>query len=72
MSKKNDVILKALNVVSWVIFIGLCIEAGALIFNFILTFFKPIASHDIYKGLNLSEMYENNFSHFIGIYFFLL
>ena len=72
MSKKNDVILKALNVVSWVIFIGLCIETGALIFNFILTLFKPIASHDIYKGLNLSEMYENNFSHFIGIMSFVV
>ncbi len=72
MSKKNDVILKVLNVVSWVIFIGLCIEAGALIFNFILTLFKPIASHDIYKGLNLSEMYENNFSHFIGIMSFVV
>jgi hypothetical protein len=72
MSKKNDVILKALNVVSWVIFIGLCIEAGALIFNFILTLFKPIASNDIYKGLNLSEMYENKFSHFIGIMSFVV
>jgi hypothetical protein len=72
MSKKNDVILKALNVISWVIFIGLCIEAGALIFNFILTLFNPIASNDIYKKLNLSEMYENKLSHFIGIMSFVV
>jgi hypothetical protein len=72
MSKKNDVILKVLNVVSWVIFIGLCIEAGALIFNFILTLFKPIATYDIYKGLNLSEMYENKLAHFIGIMSFVV
>jgi hypothetical protein len=71
MSKKNDVILKALNVVSWIIFIGLCIEAGAIIFNFILTLFNPIASNDIYKGLNLSEMYENSFPHFIAIMSFV-
>ena len=72
MSKRNDFILKALNVASWIIFIGLCIEAGALIFNFILTLFKPIATHDIYKGLNLSEMYENKFAHFIGMMSFVV
>jgi hypothetical protein len=60
MTKKDDFILKALNVVAWVIFIGLCVEAGALIFNFIFTLFKPIASNNIYKGLNLSELYQNH------------
>ncbi len=72
MTKKNDFILKVLNVVSWIIFIGLCIEAGALIFNFIFTLFKPIATHNIYKGLNLSEMYENQFAHFIGVVSFVV
>jgi hypothetical protein len=72
MSKKNDAILKVLNVVSWIIFLGLCVEAGALVFNFILTLFRPIATHDIYKGLNLSEMYENKFVHFIGMMSFVV
>jgi len=72
MSKNNDVILKVLHVLSWIIFIGLCIEAGALIFNFIFTLFKPIASHNIYKGLNLSEMYEKQFPHFIGVMSFIV
>ena len=72
MSKNNDVILKVLHVLSWIVFIGLCIEAGALIFNFIFTLFKPIASHNIYKGLNLSEMYEKQFPHFIGVMSFVV
>lgn len=72
MSKKKDVILKVLNVVSWIIFIGLCIEAGALIFNFMFSLFRPIASHDIYNGLDLSEMYENKFAHFIGLMSFVV
>jgi hypothetical protein len=59
MSKKNDVILKVLHVASWIAFIGLCIEAGALIFNFLFSLFKPNASQDIHKGLDLSEMYAN-------------
>lgn len=72
MKKKNDFILDVLNVVSWVVFIGLCIEAGALIFNFIFALLKPIASHNIYKGLNLSELYENQFGHFIGVMSFIV
>jgi hypothetical protein len=72
MSAKNDFILKALNVVSWIIFIGLCIEAGALIFNFIFTLFKPIATQNIYKGLNLSELYEMKFAHYIGLMGFVV
>lgn len=72
MTKNSDFILKALNVVSWIIFIGLCVEAGALIFNFILTLFKPIATHNIYQGLDLSEMYENQFPHYIGVMSFVI
>lgn len=72
MSKKNDFILKALNVVSWIVFIGLSIEAGALLFNFILTLFKPIAANNIYKGLNLSALYELNFSQYIGVMSFAI
>jgi hypothetical protein len=72
MSKKNDSILKVLHVVSWIAFIGLCIEAGALIFNFLYTLFKPTASRDIYKGLDLSEMYANQFPQFVGVMSFVV
>jgi hypothetical protein len=72
MSKNMDAMLKGLHVMSWIIFIGLCIEAGALIFNFVFTFFNPIASNNIYEGLNLSEIYEKQTSHFIGLMSFVL
>ena len=72
MTKKNDFILDVLNVVSWIIFIGLCIEAGALIFNFIFTLFRPIATQNVYNGLNLSELYENHFPHFVGVMSFAI
>ncbi len=72
MSKKKDFILDALNVVSWIIFIGLCIEAGALIFNFIFAVFKPIAAHNIYRGLDLSNLYQNNFKQFVAVMSFVI
>ncbi|MFM1753145.1 MAG: hypothetical protein RLZZ236_84 [Bacteroidota bacterium] len=67
MEKNNSTILKGLHVVSWIIFIGLCIEAGALLFNFGFTLYRPIASHNVYNGLNLSNLYQNELGHFIGI-----
>jgi len=72
MTKKNDAILKVLHVVSWIAFLGLCIEAGALLFNFVYVLFKPIASHNIYKGLDLSNMYANHFPQFIGVMSFVV
>lgn len=72
MSKNNDIILKVLHVLSWIVFIGLCIEAGALLFNFSFTLFKPIASQSIYKGLDLSEIYGKQFPHFIGLMSFVV
>ena len=72
MTKKDDFILKTLNVVAWVIFIGLCVEAGALLFNFTFTLFKPIATLNIYKGLNLSELYTHHFAHYVGLMSFVL
>lgn len=64
-TKKQDLIITTMKILSWIIFIGLCIESGALLFNFTFTFFKPVAAHDIYKGLNLYGLYEKQFIHFI-------
>lgn len=67
MKKHNDFVLKALELITWIIFIGLCVEAGALLFNFAYTIFKPIAAHNVYNGLNLSELYQKQFFHFAGL-----
>ncbi|HET8884886.1 MAG TPA: DUF2975 domain-containing protein [Salinimicrobium sp.] len=72
MSKKNNVIFKFLSVVAWVIFVGLCIEAGALIVNFVLSFFKPEIVHNLYQDLDLSEMYKRSKSAFFSMYSFIL
>lgn len=72
MTKKTDFLLKALHVLSWIIFIGLCIESGALIFNFTYSIYQPIAAHNIYKGMDLSSLQENNFAHFIGLMSFIV
>lgn len=64
--------IKTLHVISWIIFIGLCVESGALIFNFTYSVFKPIAAHNIYKGLNLSVLQQKHFAHFVGLMSFIV
>jgi hypothetical protein len=72
MSQKNDFIFTGLSVVAWVIFIGLCIEAGALIVNFVFSLFKPEVLHNLYQKLDLSDMYNRSKWVFFGIYSFIL
>ena len=68
MKKNYDFILKALEVISWMVFIGLCIDSGAYIFRFIFSFIKP----HYYKDLILAEMQEKQSGHYIGIMSFII
>ena len=56
----NQPSLMLITVVIWAIFIGLCIQAGALLFTFIYSLFKPIVAQDLFEGLNLSALREQN------------
>lgn len=72
MSKTNNFIFTGLHVVAWVIFVGLCIEAGALVVNFIFSIYKPEFVQNLYQKLDLSEMYNRSKGAFYGIYSFIL
>lgn len=72
MSKKNNFAFKVLSIVAWVIFVGLCIEAGGLLVNFIFSLYKPEFVQNLYQKLDLSEMYERSKWAFFGMYSFIL
>jgi hypothetical protein len=72
MSKTNNIVFKGLHIVVWVIFVGLCIEAGGLIVNFIFSFYKPEFVQNLYQKLDLSEMYERSKWAFFSMYSFIL
>ncbi len=72
MSKKNNFLLHALHIVSWIIFVGLCIEAGALLVNFIFTHYNPEFVHNLYQKLDLSEMYHRSKWDFYRIFSLIL
>jgi len=72
MSTKNNFVFKALHVIAWIIFVGLSIEAGALILNFIFSLFKPEFVQNLYQKLDLTDMYAVNPWIFYGMYSFIL
>ena len=55
MSETNKFVFIALQLIAWIIFVGLCIEAGALLVNFIYSLFKPEIVHNLYQKLDLSQ-----------------
>lgn len=72
MSKGNNFVFKGLHIVAWVIFVGLCIEAGGLIVNFVFSLFKPELIQHLYQKMDLSEMYKESKLAFFGIYSLVL
>jgi len=72
MSKRNIFVFKALHIVAWIIFIGLSIDAGGLIVNFIFSLFKPEIVHKLYQKLDLSELLNSSKLAFFGMYGFIL
>ena len=66
MSIKTDFFLKTLHVIAWIIFVGLCIDAGGLMVNTYVTLFvNPEASARFWGGMKLYPLYKFNQSHYV-------
>lgn len=72
MSKTNSFVFKGLHIIAWIIFIGLSIEAGALVVNFTFTIYKPEVVQNLYQKLDLIEMYNSSKWTFFGMYSFII
>ena len=61
-------VLNVLLVISWVIFIGLCITAGGIIVNAVLTLIlDPIIAKNLWKLADLSSLFAYDKGYFIAI-----
>lgn len=72
MSKTTNFVFWALYIVSWLIFVGLSIEAGGLLVNFFFSLYKPEIISNLYQKLDLTQMYQDSKMAFFGIYSFIL
>ncbi len=67
MITQTETILKYLHIISWIVFVGLLIKAGAILLSFFLSFENPEAANDLYLGLDLSDLKSNNIYHFSSL-----
>lgn len=72
MSKTDNIIFTILKIVAWIIFVGLSIESGGLIVNFIFSLFKPEMIPNLYQKLDLTDMYDKSNWAFYNMYSFIL
>ena len=72
MSNTNNLVFKGLKIITWIIFIGLCIEAGGLILNFVFSLTNPEFVNQLYVDLDLSEIYKRSKWAFFTMYSFIL
>lgn len=63
---KTKLMLRVLHVIAWIIFIGVCIEAGGSIFSAAYTLMiNPINAASFWVGNDLSGLYQYNPEYFL-------
>lgn len=72
MLPKGHVVFKGLTILAWVIFVGLCVDAGGLIVNCVVSVFAPDSVQYLYQKLDLTEVYGHSKLTFMIIYTFIL
>lgn len=66
MKTKTKQALATMNVFSWIVFIGCCMQTGALLFTFFMSLFtNPLAAKNLYLGLNLSDLYASSTTYYV-------
>jgi hypothetical protein len=59
-------ILTVLQVLSWIIFVGLCFDVGCIIFNTGYAHFRPSSVNGFWNGSDLSALYAFDKGHFFA------
>jgi hypothetical protein len=60
--------LKILHVIAWILFIGLSIEAGGIIFNaFFTLLLNPVGARHFWQEIDLSDLYKYDPGYFFAV-----
>ncbi len=63
----TTVVLRIMNVLFWIVFIGLCINTGGLLTSLIVGLVNPGFSKNLYMDLNLSQLLNYDKVHYINV-----
>lgn len=70
---KEKQVFTFLQAMVWVIFIGLCIKAGAIMVSFGVSWWvNPQAAADLYPGVNLMEVYQYGLFHYVAMVWLII
>ena len=73
MKTNTKTILSVMKVLTWIVFIGLCIKTGALLFTFLMSLlWNPLAATNLYLGLDLSTLLASNEWDYICVMSFIV
>ncbi|RNI22356.1 DUF2975 domain-containing protein [Rufibacter latericius] len=68
MKTKTNLILSTVNVLFWIVYIGLCIKTGAILISFLVSLFvSPQGAQDLHLGLDLSELLRYSKQYYISM-----
>lgn len=68
----NRQILTVLHVLTWALFIGLCVETGGILFNTIYALYKPVVAQYFWNRTDLSALYQADRGRFITLAAFMV
>ena len=72
MKKKTESILAAMNVLSWVVFIGLLIKAGVILISYGVSIGNPEAAKNLYRGMDLYNIRKFDLWHYTTMVSFIV
>ncbi|MBY0432727.1 MAG: DUF2975 domain-containing protein [Cyclobacteriaceae bacterium] len=61
MKTRTQTILTVMHVLAWIAFIGLAIEAGAILTSYGVSWVHPLAAKDLYRGMDLYDLSKYDF-----------
>ncbi|POY39369.1 hypothetical protein C3K47_02405 [Solitalea longa] len=64
---RTEQILSVMHILAWVAFVAFMIEAGAMLFSFIVSCSNPEGAKNLYKGLNYYDLRQMNFWYYTGV-----
>ena len=73
MKTKTKQILSVIHVIAWIIFLGLCIKTGAIIYStFVSLYINPVGAQNLHLGLDLSGLYNFDKGHYVSLVLFIV
>ena len=68
MKSSTKLVLTILHVIAWIIFLGLCVKTGAILYSFFVSLaINPEGAKNIYMGLDLSSLYSFDKGNYVAI-----